>query len=214
MENVWQFFVKGGFFMIPIGLCSIVALAVILERAYALARHRIINNALAAAILKFHHSEDPLPMEQLCSRETTALCRIVKTCFIHLNWTKFENAESMQTRARAEVSSMERNLVWLEIITGVAPLLGLLGTVSGLVVVFSSYLDQGMASQGPILAKGIAEALNTTVFGLVVAIPSMMAHGIFSRRVEAYAVELEILSTDLLGKLYTAPEDEENFVNE
>ncbi|MCS7063164.1 MAG: MotA/TolQ/ExbB proton channel family protein [Methylacidiphilales bacterium] len=214
MENLWQFFVKGGFFMIPIGLCSIIALAVILERAFSLARHRIINAPLATAILKFHHTDDPTPLEQLCARETTALCRIVKTCFMHLNWTKFENSEAMQTRARAEVSAMERNLVWLEIITGVAPLLGLLGTVSGLVVVFSSYLDQGMVSQGPMLAKGIAEALNTTVFGLVVAIPSMMAHGIFSRRVESYAVELEILSTDLLGKLYTSSDDEENFVNE
>ena len=124
-------------------------------------------------------------------------------CLRNQPWSKFENAEALQTKARAEISKLERGLVILEVAVGIGPLLGLLGTVSGLIVIFGNVGDQQIASQGVAIARGISEALNTTVAGLVVAIPALIGYSIYTRRVEGYAVELESLCGDLLGKVYS-----------
>jgi biopolymer transport protein ExbB/TolQ len=100
-------------------------------------------------------------------KHPSAISMTLSTLISHLNWSKSENLEAVQTCARHEIAHMEKGLVILEIATGTGPLLGLLGTLSGLVGVFSALGDNG----DPVLvARGISEALNTTIAGLAVAV--------------------------------------------
>jgi len=188
LDAVTQFLIKGGVFMYPIILASVISLAVILERGIALRRGAVINPRLAEAIERLRYGHGPQAIEGYIG---------------NLPWSKFENTEALQTKARAEVSKLERGIVILEIAVGVGPLLGLLGTVSGLIVIFGNVGDQSIASQGAAIARGISEALNSTVAGLSVAIPALIAYSIYMRRIEGYSIELESLCADLLAKLYT-----------
>lgn len=204
LASIVTFVEKGGFFMWPILLCSIISVAIILERAYALRRSAIIKGSLARAIGELHYGDSTTLIEELSADEKTVLARLVRSCLLYTPWSKAENSEALQTKARAEVASMERGFVVLEIIVGIGPLLGLLGTVSGLITVFANVGDGGqLAEQGVMIARGISEALYTTVAGMVVAIPSLIAFSYFSRRVEGFSVELESICQDFLGKLYS-----------
>ncbi len=206
-SNVINFFTEGGIFMVPLVLASVIAVALMLERGLALRRERVIPAALAEAIDELRHGGSTRTLEQLSAGESTTLARLVRFALRHLPWPKYENAEALQTKARAEVSRLERGLVVLEIITGIGPLLGLLGAVSGLVTIFADVGYSGpLDTQGLQIARGIAEALHTTIAGLAVAIPSLIAHSIYIRRIDSFAVELESLTVDLLGKIYTEKE--------
>ena len=117
--------------------------------------------------------------------------------------TAAENGDrTRQPRARHEIVRLESGLFILEIIVGIAPLLGLLGAVSGLVSVFAAFgADAG--SQDPHgIAKGISEALSTTIVGLAIAIPSLIAYSYFSKKIESMAADMESLVADLLIKCY------------
>ncbi|GAB4249195.1 MAG: MotA/TolQ/ExbB proton channel family protein [Candidatus Methylacidiphilales bacterium] len=206
-EGLFSFFKSGGLFMIPIGLCSIVSLAFILERSFALRRSRIIPTALRDLALYHPAGEPTAQLTRAVERSDSTLGRLIRVCLEHLPWPKNENVEAVQTRARIELVGLERGLVVLEIITGIAPLLGLLGTVSGLITIFSNIGATGLGTQGLVIARGIAEALNTTVAGLVVAIPSLIAFTYFTKKVEAMMVEMESTCMDLLTKLYTEPDE-------
>ena len=119
----------------------------------------------------------------------------------HLRVPRGENTEAVQTAARREIMRLEGGLAVLELIVGISPLLGLLGAISGLVNVFSNLggkINQDTAG----VALGIAEALNTTIFGLAIAIPTLIAYTYFAKRVEVMAVEMESLMADLLSKCY------------
>lgn len=203
LDSFLSFFIQGGWFMAPLILCSVTAVTVMLERSFALRRTQIIKPNLARAIMDLRYGEDTTLIEQLSSGEETTLSRLSSSCLQHMPWPKAENMEALQTRARAEVSAMESGLVMLEICVGIGPLLGLLGTVYGLIVIFAQAKEQGLATQGVFIASGISQALHCTVMGLVVAIPSLIAYSIFSRRVENFAIELESLCSDLLIKLYS-----------
>jgi biopolymer transport protein ExbB len=117
----------------------------------------------------------------------------------HLNWPKAENLEAIQTRARNEVARLERGLVILEITTGIGPLLGLLGTLSGLLGIFAAL---GGSGDPVVVARGISEALNTTIVGLGVAVPSLIARNYFQRKVAVMAIGMESVSADRLAKCY------------
>lgn len=202
-EAVTKFFLTGGIFMIPLVLCSVVSLTVILERGFALTRSKIIDGDLAEAISNLRHGQSTDAIERLSADESTVLARLVRSCLRNMPWSKFENTEALQTKARAEVSQLERGMVVLDVAVGIGPLLGLLGTVSGLIAIFGSVGGESLSTAGLSIARGISEALNTTVAGLVVAIPSMIAHSIYQRRIEGLSIELETVCMDLLGKLYT-----------
>lgn len=208
IETLTRFFIAGGIFMIPLVACSIVSIAIILERGFALRRSRIIHPSLVSAIGDLRQGGHPDRLAELSADESTALARLVHVCLRNLSWTKYENTEFLQTKARAEISELDRGIVVLDIIVGIGPLLGLLGTVSGLITIFA-HTGQGasIANQGLQIARGISEALHTTIAGLAVAIPSLIAHGIYTRQVDNYAVELESLCMDVLGKLYADAED-------
>jgi biopolymer transport protein ExbB len=141
-------------------------------------------------------------VSSLARESNSPLGRIITVCLQHLNWPRQENVEAVQVRARHEVVRMESGMAMLEMTTGVAPLLGLLGTLSGLVGVFANLGGGASGGDSIAVARGIAEALNTTIVGLAVAAPSLIAHNYFQRKIETMAVGMEGLVADLLAKCY------------
>jgi biopolymer transport protein ExbB len=203
MEHLKNFFASGGIFMIPMVICSIAALAIIIERTLALRRDRVISSSLLQSIHQFQPSSEIQKLYGQASGDGTVLGRVIQTALTHLDSTKMDCIEAIQVRARSEATRLERGLVTLEIIVGIAPLLGLLGTVSGLIRVFAEFGRGGEALTEAVgIAAGISEALNMTVAGLVVAIPALIFHAYYSKRIELYMTEMEGVCLDLLAKLY------------
>ncbi len=202
-----QFLQAGGPFMILLVLTSIVSLTFILERALALRRSKVAPDEIEEALERCETREVVPQLRVLCQQFPSTLSRLVLVAIEHLGWPKEENADCVQTRARHEVVQLERGLVVLEIITGVAPLLGLVGTLHGMITLFG---DIGAAGLGDatVVARGISITLNTTLMGLLIAIPSLIAWSYFSRRVEALAVEMETLLDDFLRRQYRLAEAE------
>lgn len=196
-----DFFVQGGFFMLLLLLLSIGAGTVILLRAAALRERLIVPPEIEEAIERLQPGDAPEDLMRVVRIHPSPLARIVTVCLGHLNWPRQENIEAVQVRARHEVVRMETGLAVLEVTTGVAPLLGLLGTLSGLVSVFAN-LGAGGTGDPVAVARGISEALNTTIVGLAVAAPSLVAHNYFQRKIETMAVSMEGLVADLLAKCY------------
>jgi biopolymer transport protein ExbB len=196
---VLAFFIKGGFFMLVLVLLSIFTLTIIIWRGIALRYEAILPDALAREVEKLKPGGDLANVEQVAYQHGSPLASVIRVLLEHRLWPMAETREAVQTRARHEVSRMEKGLVFLEITTGVAPLLGLLGTLSGLVGVFANLGDTGDPT---LVARGISEALNTTIVGLAVAAPSLIAYNYFVRKVEIMAIEMESCVGDLLEKIY------------
>ncbi|MDR2463123.1 MAG: MotA/TolQ/ExbB proton channel family protein [Verrucomicrobiales bacterium] len=208
IRNIAKFFHDGGWAMVPLTLTSLVALAFILERGFALRRDKVIPRYLYNILLAYRSGQPLEHIAALVAGGDSTLARLVRIGLEHTPWSKSENAEAVQVRARAEMVQLERGLVLLEIIVGIAPLLGLMGTVSGMIVIFTDVGHLGGAKQTMQMALGISQALNATVSGLAIAIPALIMHGYYSRKVEALAVEMESLCMDFLTKLYLQPVDE------
>jgi biopolymer transport protein ExbB len=199
LPAVISFFEKGGPFMALLLLLSVISLAAILLRAWRLRESRILPRQVIDAVEHLKQGDTLAGLYEEMETHPSVISRILGTLLSHLNWSKSENLEAVQTRARHELARMEKGLIVLEIATGAGPLLGLLGTLSGLVSIFS---ELGAAGDPVIVARGISEALNTTIVGLAVAVPSLIAHSYFTRRIEMMAVQMESTAADLLAKLY------------
>ncbi len=176
---------------------SVVALTYILERAWALRRARVMPPVLAEALA----DRDPAEVRTLCHANRSPLGRLALAVVDHLAWPKAENASALEVRARQEVAQMERGLVVIEIIVGIAPLIGLVGTIYGIIPLFGDF-GKAVSGDNALLAKGIAAALNKTLAGLGVAIPALVAWSYFNKKVEFLAVELEGQCDALLRRYY------------
>src|SRR5882757_6354159 len=208
MLGSWsETFIFSWYVMIPLVLCSIISIAIIFERIIALRIASVIKPDLARAIHDLGYGGKTTLIEQLSVDEDTALSRLVRACLMYTSWPKDENAEAVQAYARREIVRLERGLVFLEVVTGLGPLLGLMGTILGLIRIFGSAGQSSeLTTQSTQIAAGIAEAMYCTVAGLIVAIPALIAHSLFSRHIEALTIDLETLCSELLGKLYTQSE--------
>src|SRR3989440_6263940 len=206
MLNVFQtiagFFTKGGIFMWPLLACSIVSLTTIILRTLALRERYVLPLVIESEMERLVPGTSPERLARIVHHDPSSLARIVRVALAHLRWPRSENVEAVQTRARYEMVRLERGLVVLEVIIGIAPLIGLIGTVSGLVHVFASLGVSATSADPKLIARGISEALNCTVFGLGIAVPSLIAFVYFSKKVEVLSVEMESLLTDLLSKCY------------
>jgi biopolymer transport protein ExbB len=199
-ENALDFFVKGGVFMAVLLLCSFVALTVILLRSVALRRRAVIPLLLEKEINKIRPGDEPEHLRHLIQDDASPLSRIVEVAVRPYNATKQETLEVVQSRARQEIVRLESGLFILEIVVGIAPLLGLLGAMS--------------TSDLKGIASGIGEALSTTIVGLAIAIAALVAFSYFSRRVERLAVEMEALLIDLIEKIFHGNRGSEAFAPE
>jgi len=208
MKDFLNFLETGGIFMIPLGICSILTMAFILERGFALRRSKIIPSDLYNTLVYLPVGSPSASLTQMATAGRSSLARLVRVSLEHLPWTRDENLQAVQSKSRAELIQLERGLVVLEIMTGMTPLLGLLGAISGLITIFSNVNATELSTQGAFIAQGIAEALHTTVAGLVIAIPALVAHSLYSKKIENLMIEMESLIMDLTAKLYLEPGDD------
>src|SRR5437016_14557851 len=202
LNNLIGFFARGGLFMWPLLICSIFALTTIILRGFALREKNVMPLVVESEIERLMPGGSPDRLMRIVENDRSSLGRIVRVALQHLRSPRSENVEAVQTRARHEMVILEKGLIVLEVIVGIAPLLGLIGAVSGLVHVFSHLgLSLGPSVRRPI-ALGIAEALNATVFGLSIAVPTLIAFSYFSKKVEVMSVEMETLVVELISKCY------------
>ncbi len=197
-----DWFFKGGIAMWPLLACSILGVAIIIERAWALRRKRIISQALAEAIEKQPVDSEQLDKtKHLSEVDPSLLGELARVMFTHAAYTKSENVEAVQAVARQLVSRMERGLPALGIIVELGPLLGLVGTVLGMVRLFADVAQRGLG-EATMVSQGISEALIATLTGLTVAIPALIAHGYYTRKVDNLVLTMERYSNELLTRLY------------
>jgi biopolymer transport protein ExbB len=205
LPQIWKFFADGGFFMILLGICSLVAVAVILFKLLSLRRESVIPAALAAKVDDFE-SRRKLANGDAVFREfdegRSTLARLCAVATRNRGKSQGEITEAVQAAAREEIVHLHAGMIALDVVITVAPLLGLLGTASGLVVVFGGLGDSANHSA---IALGIGRALNTTIVGLAISVPAVVAQGWFQRRIDTMAARLEVLLTRLAHALERAP---------
>ncbi|MBI4832853.1 MAG: MotA/TolQ/ExbB proton channel family protein [Candidatus Lindowbacteria bacterium] len=201
MNTAWYFLKAGGITMIPLGICSILALALIIEKAYALRTRKVIAPEIVGLVENMRGAEDMVASIAVCDRANTPFARVIKAGLTNRKLPRAENVEMIQAAARHEVGSLERGLLMLEIITGISPLLGLLGTVLGIFHIFNVIIVSGVGEASK-LSAGISEALITTIAGLFIAIPALVAHSYYSKRAEDLLLEIERYANMLIHKLY------------
>ena len=191
---------SGGIIIWPIILLSIISLAIVLEKLWNLARDIIIPRNLTENLI-FLVSEDSLSEKKIKKMSNDS---VLGNIFAHLIKEKNKDKASLRLKAeevgRFEVNRLEQYLSLLGTIATVSPILGLLGTVMGMINIFSNLLESNLGSVSP-LAGGIAEALVTTAAGLFVAIPTLIFYRHFSRTIENYSLELEEESNKLIDYL-------------
>ena len=202
LSNLIGFFQRGGLFMWPLLICSIVALTTIILRGFALREKNVMPLVIESEIERLLPGGSAERLMRIVENDQSSLGRIARVALQHLRSPRSENVEAVQTRARHEMVILEKGLIVLEVIVGIAPLLGLIGAVSGLVHVFSHLGLSSGASDTRQIALGIAEALNATVFGLSIAVPTLVAFSYFSKKVEVMSVEMERLVVELIAKCY------------
>src|ERR1700730_5800281 len=184
LQSVGGFFTKGGLFMWPLLACSIVAVTTIILRIFALREKHVLPITIESEMESLVPGASPERLARIVHHDPSSLARLVRVALQHLRWPRADNVEAVQARARYEMVGLERGLIVLEVIFGIAPLLGLIGTVSGLIHVFESLGLSAGAADAKRIALGISEALSTTVFGLGIAVPTLVAYSYFSKKVE------------------------------
>lgn len=197
LTTSWQFLLKGGPFMIPLGLTSIVGMMAILYKFLSLSRVRVVPDALARKVANFQElaAADRIePVLKEFEQGESTLARLAAVAVRHRGKPQRDIILAVEASAREESSRLHAGIGVLDIVITIAPLLGLLGTASGLVAIFQGLSD---AADHLAIARGIAIALNTTIFGLAIAVPCVVAHGYFTRRIEVLTARLESLLADL-----------------
>ena len=180
---------------------SVVGLTFIVERSFALRWRRVVPPEVEAAVESCQSSADVPMLRRVCQQHKSPISRLLLLAAEHLDWPKAEAVDAIQSRARQEIARLERGLVVLEIIVGIAPLLGLVGTILGMMTAFGNVGKAGQIDPAE-LAKGISLILRATLFGLLIAIPSLIFWSYYTKKVETIAVEMESLCDEFLRRQY------------
>jgi biopolymer transport protein ExbB len=197
----------GGWLMLPIIACSIVAMAIILERFWSLRGRRVAPSDLVPRIWNWH-KEGTLTRDRIATvRDSSPLGRILAAGLVNRHHSREIMKETIGEVGRQEVAEMERYLNTLGTIASITPLLGLLGTVIGMIKVFTVITSAGVGDAG-VLAGGISEALITTAAGLSVAIPSLIFHRYFTGRVDRLAIRMEEQALKIVEVIQGEREDD------
>ncbi len=181
---------SGGWLIMPLLLSSVLALAIVAERYWALRRRAVVPPHLVEQIMSWHQ-ENQINRENLdLLRRSSPLGRMLAAGLVNRNHPREVMKESLEESGRHEVHEMERHLSALGTIAAGAPLVGLLGTVIGMIKVFDA-ITLGGVGDPTVLSTGISEALITTATGLAVAIPSLIFYRMLRRKVDELVVEME-----------------------
>ncbi len=196
--QIWNLLKQGGPLMIPIGVCSVVAIAIIIQKIVELHRGRVIPEEVVHWVERGDVSGGGLPSGRKFRSPAAVL---VGQVIANRSRSFAVNHQLLQSAGQQVTLSLQRGLRGLEIITTISPLLGLAGTIQGLIVLFGS-IDSVAATDSSDLARGIGIALFTTFAGLLVSIPSVIGWHVFHRRAEILSSDLESLCDTALKRIY------------
>jgi biopolymer transport protein ExbB len=205
--DLMEFIRLGGILMWPIMACSVIALAVTLERLWRLRRAQTSMRDFMDAMRSILRQRRMQEAMTLCDETDTPVARIVKAGVLKHDRPKADIRDAMQDAGRLEVPRLERYLGALATCTSVAPLLGLLGTVIGMIKCLAVVMHKGGQVIPGDLAEGIGNALITTAAGLSVAIPSLIAYNYLVSRVDNLVLEMEVSSSELVELLANDEEE-------
>jgi len=188
-----------------LGLTSVTGLAVILWRAWVLRWDGVVPPSTIAALEACRTPDDLVALRARCQERPSPLGRLLLVAADHLDWSKADTEAAVESAARREIVRLERGIVVLEVIVGIAPLLGLVGTILGMMNVFGDLGQTGLnnINDAAKLAQGISLILRATLIGLLISIPSLVAWSYFSKKVEVIAVELETLCAEFIRRQYS-----------
>ncbi|MEA3347834.1 MAG: MotA/TolQ/ExbB proton channel family protein [Pseudomonadota bacterium] len=201
---MYQFVMKGGYLMYPIMLCSILTMAILFERLFALRRSRIIPERFiieVSDLVRQQRMEDAMTQ---CRLNNSSIARVLMAGISRHDKPRQQVKEAIEDVGRLEAAILERFLTILGTIAGIAPLLGLLGTVTGMIKAFNVISHAGIGNP-QMLAGGISEALITTAAGLSVAIPAFVFYKLLRSRVDKRILRMERVSIEVLDLI-----DQEN----
>lgn len=199
-SGIGQNYIKGGNFMHPLLLASIIALVFIIERLWTLSRARINVKNLMGSIIRNLREEGIQSALEVCQRTRGPIAAILHSGLLRADKGPDAVEKAIETAGTIEMSFLERGLVALATISNVAPLLGFLGTVSGMISAFAAIAAAEQVS-AKLVAKGIQEALITTATGLIIAVPVTIAHNFFVSQIDRFIIEMEEASATVVNEL-------------
>jgi len=202
--SLWQLFLAGGVLMLPIFLCSVFALAIVYEKLWYLRRIKIDLQDVLSSILERIKRNDIKEALSICDKAAVPLTRVLKAGILKYDRSRTQIKEAMEDASLYELPQLEKNLSLLATIAHICPLLGFLGTVTGLIRCFQVVQARQaamLAVTAADLASGMWEALIATAAGLLVAIPAFIAYNYLITRVNNYISQMEKASTELVNFL-------------
>jgi biopolymer transport protein ExbB len=209
-DNLLTYFQKMGVIGYPLALCSILMLTYIIERAYTLikSRSRLGTEQFMARVTESLRNDNIMEAVSTCEEAGGPLANVLKAGLLKYSQamieerevTKEEIQEAIQEAGLLEIPQLERNLPVIGTLAVISPLLGLLGTVTGMIRAFTTIALEGTGDPQQ-LAGGISEALLTTATGLSIAIPCLVAYNLFESRINRYVLEIEQVSTEMVNSL-------------
>ena len=199
-SGVGEKYTQGGNFMHLLLFASIVGVVFIIERLFALVRARVNVRRLMSDIIKTLHSEGVEAAMNVCERTRGPIAAILHSGLLRSGRGPDAVKEAIETAGSIETSFLERGLVAIATVAQVAPLLGFLGTVSGMISAFAAIAAAEQVS-AKVVASGIEEALITTATGLMIAIPASIGHSFFVSQIDRFVLEMEEASAELVNEL-------------
>ncbi len=199
---MWELVKAGGWLMTPIIVCSIVAMVITIERAMKLKLNLVAPSELREQLVNALRTHGDISRQQLNDiKEETPLGDILATGLLYKQYGVESMSMHMENRASVQIHTLEKNINMLGTIGAISPLLGLLGTVLGIIASFLAITD-GAMKDPTLLAGGVSQALITTAAGMIVAIPTLVAYRYFQRRIVDINAEFESQAGLLMQELY------------
>jgi biopolymer transport protein ExbB len=195
-----EFLSKAGILIYPLGLASLLASTVTIERLFALSRRRVLPREIIEVVESVQPGKDVSLAVEVCRRNPGVFSDVMRVG-LELAGEPWEvMRDAVLDTGRQETAHLERHLVWLQTVAQAAPLLGLLGTVLGMIKVFSSISIAGLGDPQA-LSEGISEAMITTAVGLAIGIPTLVAFNFLTSKSEALITEIEAYASRLVARL-------------
>jgi len=198
--NLFSIIEKGGFMMYPILLCSVLMVGIAIERAYNLRKKHIINPLFLEKVRTQWNWKDIQLGLQLCNQYDNSLARILRAGLLRFGGKVDEIEHAIESAGQHEAALLTSNLRVLGALANITPMLGLLGTVFGMIKAFH-VISQAGTGNAALVASGISEALITTAAGMVVGIPALALYHYFRGRIDRFVYEMEEISFQLVEEL-------------
>ncbi len=189
---------QGGWFMLPLLICSVLLISIVIERFWFLQKRLVVPNGVLNNFVRLVKTEKISITQQESFSTTSSLGALLVVAYKYKDKPRTSLEEKISEKAADIKLDLERNLNMLGIIASISPLLGLLGTVVGMITVFANINLLGTSSNADYLASGISEALITTAFGLIVAVPGLVFYRMFQHKVEKLMINLQNQSSTFI----------------